>query len=146
MVPHVYISTVIHNPIFYIHISAHLTTDSSLTFLYILQEFFQKIRQKFDFWSNHFIWKDMLIVTTIHLLQEVQNQLRAVHKTCYAHHTIWYLHTLSFQLLITTDVNINIMLKCALNMTAKPMLKLASLHRILKCCVAINPQNICNIS
>lgn len=87
MVPHVYISTVIHNPIFYIHTSAHLPTDSSPTFLYILKELFQQIKQKFDFWSNHFISKDMLIVTTIRLLQ-VQNQVMAVHKTWSAHHSI----------------------------------------------------------
>lgn len=62
MIQHVYISTVIHNPIFYTHTSAHIPTDSFLTLLYILKEFFQQIR-KFDSWSNHFVWKDMLPVT-----------------------------------------------------------------------------------
>ena len=92
MVQHVYISTVIHNPIFYTHTSAHLPNNSFLMLSYILREFFQQIK-KFYSWSKHFIWRDMITVTSICLLQEVQNLQQAIHKIWYAHHNIRYAHT-----------------------------------------------------
>lgn len=109
--------------ILHTHTSAHLPTESFLTLSYILKEFFQQIK-KFDSWSNHFIWKDMLTVTSFCLLQEVQNLQKAIHKIWFAHHNIWYAHTFVLFNFLNT-ININTMANCALNTTETPVFQLA---------------------
>jgi hypothetical protein len=66
----------------------------------------------------------MLIVTSICLLQEVQNLQKAIHKIWYAHHNIRYAHTFVLFNFLNTD-NINIMANCALNMTETSVFQLA---------------------
>jgi hypothetical protein len=68
------------------------STNYFLTLSYVLKEFFQQIK-KFNSWSKHFVWKDVLTVTSICLLHEVQNLQKAIHKILYAHHNIRYAHT-----------------------------------------------------